>query len=85
MINPFTIIAQTMQGINSMASQNPMAANALNMYRQGNTQGLTQLTQNIANSKGLKVDVTALAQQMSKGNFKDASSAQNALRKGLGL
>lgn len=52
--NPQQFIANMMQ--NNQVSQNPMAMNAMNMYQQGNINGLQQLAENLAKEKGTSVD-----------------------------
>lgn len=47
-----------LQGImgNNQMMQNPMVKNAMDMYKNGNTQGLEQLVSNVAAQKGTSVD-----------------------------
>lgn len=52
--NPQAFI-QNVMGNNQMM-QNPMMKNAMEMYKNGNTQGLEQLVNNVAKQKGTSVE-----------------------------
>lgn len=41
---------------NSQAMQNPIFANAVNLYKQNDVQGLQQIAQNLCKSKGISID-----------------------------
>ena len=41
---------------NSQIMQNPMVANAFNMYRNGDVNGLRNLAENVCKQKGMNVD-----------------------------
>lgn len=49
--NPQQFIQQMMG--NSQAMQNPMIANAIQMYQKGDKDGVNQLAQNLCKEKGL--------------------------------
>ena len=53
--NPQTMIKQLMG--NNQIANNPMAANAMEMFQSGNIDGLKSLAENLAKEKGTTVDV----------------------------
>lgn len=63
-MNPFQMLAgmknpqQMVQAMmnNSQFAQNPLMKNALEMYRNGNTQGLQQMAENLAKERGTSVE-----------------------------
>lgn len=63
-MNPFQMLAgmknpqQMVQAMmnNSQLAQNPLMKNALEMYRNGNTQGLQQMAENLAKERGTTVN-----------------------------
>lgn len=54
MKNPQAFIQQMMN--NSQVMQNPMAKNAMEMYKSGDTQGLQAMAENLAKERGTTVD-----------------------------
>lgn len=54
MKNPQAFIQQMMN--NSQIMQNPMARNAMEMYKKGDTQGLQTMAENLAKERGTTVD-----------------------------
>ena len=52
--NPQQFIQQMMG--NSQAMQNPMIKNAIQMYRNGDKEGINQLAQNLCKEKGTSVE-----------------------------
>lgn len=52
--NPQAFIQQAMN--NSQIMQNPMAKNALEMYQQGNIQGVKDMAENLAKERHTTVD-----------------------------
>ena len=52
--NPQAFIQQMMS--NSKVMQNPMAKNAINMYQNGDTQGLQAMVENLCKEKRISVD-----------------------------
>ena len=54
MFNPPAMIDQFMR--NPKISNNPLAQNVLNMYRNGDVQGLQQMAENISKEKGTTVE-----------------------------
>lgn len=52
--NPQNILKQLMG--NSQIANNPMAANAMEMFQSGNIDGLKSLAENLAKEKGTTVD-----------------------------
>lgn len=52
--NPQQFIQQMME--NSQAMQNPMIRNAIQMYRNGDKEGINQLAQNLCKEKGTSVE-----------------------------
>ena len=52
--NPQEFIQQIMN--NSQIMQNPMAKNAMEMYKSGDTQGLQAMAENLAKERGTTVD-----------------------------
>lgn len=54
MKNPQAFIQQMMN--NSQIMQNPMARNAMDMYKKGDTQGLQTMAENLAKERGTTVD-----------------------------
>ena len=54
MKNPQAFIQQMMN--NSQILQNPMARNAMEMYKRGDTQGLQTMAENLAKERGTTVD-----------------------------
>lgn len=52
--NPQAMLQQIMS--NSQIASNPMAKNAMEMFRQGNISGLQEMAQNLAKEKGTTVD-----------------------------
>ena len=54
MKNPQEFIQQIMN--NSQIMQNPMAKNAMEMYKSGDTQGLQAMAENLAKERGTTVD-----------------------------
>lgn len=54
MKNPQAFIQQMMN--NSKIMQNPMARNAMEMYKKGDTQGLQTMAENLAKERGTTVD-----------------------------
>ena len=54
MRNPQEFIQQMMN--NSQIMQNPMAKNAIQMYKNGDTQGLQAMAENLAKERGTTVD-----------------------------
>ena len=52
--NPQQFIQQMMG--NSQAMQNPMIANAIQMYRNGDKEGINQLAQNLCKEKGTSIE-----------------------------
>ena len=54
MRNPQEFIQQMMN--NSQIMQNPMAKNAIEMYKNGDTQGLQAMAENLAKERGTTVD-----------------------------
>ena len=58
--NPQQFIQQIMG--NSQAMQNPMVANAIQMYQKGDKDGINQLAQNLCREKG--VDMNEAIQQI---------------------
>ena len=54
MRNPQEFIQQMMN--NSQIMQNPMAKNAMEMYKNGDTQGLQAMAENLAKERGTTVD-----------------------------
>lgn len=41
---------------NNQAMQNPMFRNAMEMYKNGNTQGLQQMAENLAKERGVSIN-----------------------------
>lgn len=41
---------------NSNVMQNPMMRNAMELYKQGDTEGLQKLVNNVAKQKGISID-----------------------------
>ena len=54
MRNPQEFIQQMMN--NSQIMQNPMAKNAMEMYKNGDTQGLQAMAENLAKERGTTVN-----------------------------
>lgn len=54
MRNPQQFIQQMMN--NSQVMQNPMAKNAIQMYQNGDTQGLKSMAENICKENGMTTD-----------------------------
>lgn len=54
MINVNAIIQQAMQNSNLM--QNPIAKNAIEMYKRGDTQGINELANNLCKERGINVE-----------------------------
>lgn len=54
MKNPQTFIQQMMN--NSQVMQNPIARNAMDMYKSGDMQGLQAMAENLAKERGTTVD-----------------------------
>lgn len=54
-MNPNQIVSQMLKN-NPAIKNNPMMQNALQMAQQGNEQGLQQLVQNVAKSKGINLN-----------------------------
>ncbi len=54
MFNPPAMIDQFMR--NPKIANNPLAQNVLNMYRNGDVQGLQQMAENISKEKGTTVE-----------------------------
>ena len=54
MRNPQEFIQQMMN--NSQIMQNPMAKNAMEMYKHGDTQGLQAMAENLAKERGTTVN-----------------------------
>ena len=54
MKNPQAFIQQMMN--NSQVMQNPIAKNAMEMYRKGDTQGLQAMAENLAKERGTTVN-----------------------------
>ena len=54
MRNPQEFIQQIMN--NSQITQNPIAKNAMEMYKNGDTQGLQAMAENLAKERGTTVD-----------------------------
>ncbi len=52
--NPQSFIQQAMQ--NNQLMQNPLAKNALDMYQQGNIDGIKSMAENLCQEKGTTVD-----------------------------
>lgn len=52
MINPNLIINQVMNNPN--IANNPIAKNAIELYKKGDMQGLNNLAQNLCNERGIK-------------------------------
>ena len=52
--NPQQFIQQIMG--NSQAMQNPMIANAIQMYQKGDKEGINQLAQNLCREKGVDMN-----------------------------
>ena len=52
--NPQAFIQQMMN--NSQIMQNPMAKNAMEMYKNGDTKGLQAMAENLAKERGTTVD-----------------------------
>lgn len=52
--NPQAMIKQLMG--NNQIANNPMAANAVEMFQSGNIDGLKSLAENLAKEKGVSVD-----------------------------
>lgn len=52
--NPQNMIKQLMG--NNQIANNPMAANAMEMFQNGNIDGLKSLAENLAKEKGVSVD-----------------------------
>lgn len=52
--NPQAMIKQLMG--NNQIANNPMAANAMEMFQSGNIDGLKSLAENLAKEKGVSVD-----------------------------
>lgn len=52
--NPQQFIQQMMG--NSQAMQNPMVANAIQMYQKGDKDGINQLAQNLCREKGVDMN-----------------------------
>lgn len=52
--NPQQFIQQIMG--NSKAMQNPMVANAIQMYQKGDKEGINQLAQNLCREKGVDMN-----------------------------
>lgn len=52
--NPQQFIQQMMG--NSQAMQNPMVANAIQMYQKGDKEGINQLAQNLCREKGVDMN-----------------------------
>ena len=52
--NPQQFIQQMMS--NSQAMQNPMIANAIQMYQKGDKNGINQLAQNLCKEKGTTLE-----------------------------
>lgn len=52
--NPKSVIKQLMG--NNQIANNPMAANAMEMFQSGNIDGLRSLAENLAKEKGTTVD-----------------------------
>lgn len=50
--------SQIIQGImnNAQFNQNPMAQNVFKMYKEGDTQGLNQMAQNMCREKGINFE-----------------------------
>lgn len=56
MKNPQAFIQQMMN--NSQIMQNPLAKNAMEMYKNGDTKGLQTMAENLAKERGTTVDDT---------------------------
>ena len=54
MRNPQEFMQKMMD--NSQVMQNPMAKNAIEMYKKGDTQGLQAMAENLAKERGTTVD-----------------------------
>lgn len=54
MKNPQAFMQQIMS--NSQIMQNPMAKNAMEMYKNGDTKGLQVMAENLCKEKGISVD-----------------------------
>ena len=54
MKNPQAFLQQMMN--NSQVTQNPMAKNAMEMYKNGDTKGLQTMAKNLAKERGTTVD-----------------------------
>lgn len=54
MKNPQTFMQQMMS--NSQIMQNPMARNAMEMYKNGDSKGLQSMAENLCKEKGISVD-----------------------------
>ena len=54
MRNPQEFMQKMME--NSQVMQNPMAKNAMEMYQNGDTQGLQAMAENLAKERGTTVD-----------------------------
>lgn len=56
-MNPNALINSIMQN-NPAIRNNPIINNAINMAQQGNTNGLKELTQNVAKERGIDLNQT---------------------------
>lgn len=60
MINPMNIIGSALN--DPIKMQNPMFSNAVNLYKNGDSQGLENLARNICQQKG--IDINSIMRQL---------------------